>query len=358
MNISSFFKKGIPFLLIIAAFVAAYLIWDSMRESGPGPGFAGGNGRIEATEIDVATKLAARVEAIFVREGDFVTAGQPLVQMQTDALEAEKTEATAQYYQAVAEHLRATAQVTLKQSEKISAEALVSERASDLDRNERRLARSSVLSPRGAMAAQSLDDDETAVNSSKAALASAKAQVAVAEAAIEAAQAEVKGAEAKMKAAQATIDRVNVDIRDSTLTAPRDGRIQYRVAQEGEVLGAGGKAVNMIDLADVYMTFFLPGTQAGRLSMNQEARLVLDAAPNVRIPAHISFVASRAQFTPKTVETENEREKLMFRVRAQVDPELLRQYIEYVKVGVTGVAWVRIDPAVEWPESLSLREPR
>ena len=85
--------------------------------------------------------------------------------------------------------------------------------------------------------------------------------------------------------------------------APRAGRVQYRVAQPGEVLGAGGKLLNMVDLADVYMTFFLPARQAGLVELGQEVRLVIDAAPQYVIPARVSYVASVAQFTPKSVET-------------------------------------------------------
>ncbi len=80
----------------------------------------------------------------------------------------------------------------------------------------------------------------------------------------------------------------------------------------------------MVDLADVYMTFFLPTEQAGLLALGSEARLVLDAAPDLVIPANISFVASVAQFTPKTVETSDERLKLMFRVKARIPPSCWR----------------------------------
>lgn len=125
---------------------------------------------------------------------------------------------------------------------------------------------------------------------------------------------------------QATERRILADIDDSELKAPRDGRIQYRVAEPGEVLAAGGRVLNMVDLADVYMTFFLPTEQAGLLALGSEARLVLDAAPDLVIPANISFVASVAQFTPKTVETSDERLKLMFRVKARIPPELLAQH--------------------------------
>jgi HlyD family secretion protein len=153
--------------------------------------------------------------------------------------------------------------------------------------------------------------------------------------------------------ARATIERVKADIRDSDLRAPRGGRIQYRVAQPGEVVAGGGRVLNLVDLSDVYMTFFLPETMAGRVGLGSEVRLVLDAAPQYVIPARISFVADVAQFTPKTVETESERQKLMFRVRARIDPALLRRNIQHVKTGLPGMAYVRINPGTPWPEKLA-----
>ena len=86
--------------------------------------------------------------------------------------------------------------------------------------------------------------------------------------------------------------------------------------------------------------------------------LILDAAPDLRIPATISFVASVAQFTPKTVETSDERLKLMFRVKARIPPELLQQHLEYVKTGLPGVAWVRVNEELPWPDDLVVRLPQ
>jgi len=136
------------------------------------------------------------------------------------------------------------------------------------------------------------------------------------------------------------------------LKSPRAGRVQYRVAQPGEVLSAGGRVLNLVDLGDVHMTFFLPTVQAGRVALGAEVRLVLDAAPQYVIPAKATFVADVAQFTPKTVETEEERLKLMFRIKAQIPPELLTKYIQQVKTGLPGMAYVRLDPNVEWPARL------
>ena len=157
---------------------------------------------------------------------------------------------------------------------------------------------------------------------------------------------------------RAMVARLQADIDDSQLKAPRAGRVQYRVTQPGEVLGAGGNVLNLVDLTDVYMTFFLPERQAGRVALGSEVRLVIDAAPQYVIPARVSYVASVAQFTPKSVETANEREKLMFRVKARLDPELLSKHLQQVKTGVPGMAYLRLDPDAEWPAHLAIKVPQ
>jgi HlyD family secretion protein len=351
-------RKLIPVAAVVLAVAAGVYGWNAMRDTGPGPGFASGNGRIEATQIDVATKLAGRIDSILVNEGDFVAAGAPLARMQVKVLEAQRDEARAQEQQAVNTAASAAAQVAVRESDKVAAQAVVSQRESELDAAQRRLARSSTLSREGASSIQELDDDRARVRSAQAAVAASKAQVAAAQAAIEAARAQLVGTRSTIIAAKATVARIEADITDSQLTSPRDARVQYRIAQPGEVLGAGGKVLNLVDLSDVYMTFFLPATVAGRVPLGAEARILLDAAPGYVIPATVSFVASTAQFTPKTVETASEREKLMFRVKAQIDRELLRKHLKQVKTGVPGVAWVKLDPKTEWPANLAVKVPQ
>ncbi|WER48006.1 HlyD family efflux transporter periplasmic adaptor subunit [Cupriavidus sp. WKF15] len=351
-------SKLIPFAAVALAVAAGVYGWNAMRETGPGPGFASGNGRIEATQIDVATKLAGRIDTILVNEGDFVAAGAPLARMQVQVLEAQRDEARAQEQQAVNTAASAQAQVAVRESDKAAAQAVVAQRESELDAAQRRLSRSSTLSREGASSIQELDDDRARVRSAQAAVAASKAQVAAAQAAIEAARAQLVGTRSAIIAAKATVARIEADIADSQLTSPRDARVQYRIAQPGEVLGAGGKVLNLVDLSDVYMTLFLPATVAGRVPLGAEARILLDAAPGYVIPATVSFVASTAQFTPKTVETASEREKLMFRVKAQIDRELLRKHLKQVKTGVPGVAWVKLDPKAEWPANLAVKVPQ
>jgi HlyD family secretion protein len=190
---------------------------------------------------------------------------------------------------------------------------------------------------------------------SEAALVQQEAQRAAAEAALAAARIDVDYREAAIAAAAARIERIRTDIGDSTLIAPIRGRVLYRLAEPGEVLAAGGKVVTVLELSDVYMTIYLPTEEAGRTVIGAEGRIVLDAAPYLVIPAAVSFVAPRAQFTPKEVETRAEREKLMFRVKVRIDPELLARNVEKVKTGLPGVAYVRLDASAEWPEHLRVK---
>ena len=347
-------KKLLPALVIAGVALLGWWAWSNLSDDGPGEGFVGGNGRIEATEIDVSTKLAGRVEEILVREGDFVKAGQPIARMQLDSLDAQRNEAEAGRQQAEHAASAAEAQVMQLQSNVAAAQAQVAQREAELDAARRRLARSTTLAAEGAASTQELDDDRASMRGAEAALAATRAQVAAAQAAVVAAQAQVVGARSSVDAAAATVARIEADITDSVLKAPRDGRVQVRVAQPGEVLAGGGRVLNLLDLSDVYMTFFVPETAAGRIALGSEVRIVLDAAPDLVIPAKVSFVASQAQFTPKTVETESERQKLMFRVRAQIAPELLERHIAQVKTGVPGMAWLKIDPQAQWPASLAL----
>ena len=346
-------KKWIPAAIALALAGAGYVYWTGHHDNGPGEGFISGNGRIEATEVDVATKQPGRVQAILVDEGAFVKAGQPLARMDISSLQAQRDEAAARQAQARNGVDTARAQIALRESDVRAAEAQVAARAAELDAAERRLARSTTLEKEGASSSQELDDDRARVRGQRAALDAAKAQVAAAQAAVAAARAQATGAASSVDAAVATVARIDTELKDAQLVAPRDGRVQFLVAQPGEVLGAGGKVLNLVDLSDVYMTFFLPETVAGRVALGSEVRLVLDAAPQFVIPAQVSFVASTAQFTPKTVETASERQKLMFRVKARIDRALLAKHLEQVKTGLPGVAWVRLDAEQPWPANLA-----
>ncbi len=302
--------------------------WQALQPPGLPESIAFGNGRLEATEVDITTKFAGRLAEVAVREGDDVEAGQVLARLDVRELEAELRQAQALVKQA--------------RKQRAASAAVIAQRASEVVLAEKNLARARELYENRNIPIEQLQRGETAVQASRAVRAAAEADLATAEAAIEAA------------AARAESVRTRID--DSVLTSPLAGRVLYRLAEPGEVLAPGGKVFTVLDMADVSMTIFLPTLQAGRLRINDEARIVIDALPDYTIPATVSFVSPEAQFTPKEVETRTEREKLMFRVKVRIDPELLADHAAIVKSGVPGVAYVRLGDAT-WPQALRVRLP-
>lgn len=313
-------------LLLAVAVLAAggWYAWRVLGGQGLPAGFAMANGRIEAERVDVAARYPGRVAEVLVEEGDPVGQGQLVARMDTLELEAQLREAEASVAQAREQLAQAAAGIAQRKSELAYA-------VQEHDRARQ-------LFQKGHLAKEVLDQRTSARRAAEAALDAASAGAASATAAIE--------------AAAARAERIRVMIEDSALRAPRAGRVQYRLAQPGEVLPAGGRVVSLLDLNDVYMTVFLPTREAGRLAIGAEARIVLDAAPEYVIPAQVSFVASEAQFTPRHVETAEERAKLMFRIKVQIARPLLERYAPLVKTGLPGVAYLRLPAAAAWPEEL------
>lgn len=316
-------------LVAVAAIgaVVAGLRW--LREPEAPDGFATGNGRIEATSYDIATNRAGRIAEVRVREGDLVEKGQILAQIDTTELEAQKAEAEA-------------ALEVAKEGEHF-ATAHVAERESERKLTEIQLTRTKNLAERSVVSQQQLDEVGARAETASASRRGAEEQVHEAKAAIH--------------QAESHLARIQVEIDESTIASPIAGRVLYRLAEPGEVLAVGGKIVTVLDLNDLYMTIFLPTEDAGRIGIGAEARIVLDAVPDLVLPAVVSFVAPEAQFTPKEVETRKEREKLMFRVKVKPDPSLLPNHLAHAKSGLPGEAIVRIDDQAEWPERFSVRLP-
>ncbi len=345
-------KRIIGFVVIAAMAAAGYMAWQKNQKEDL-TGIVSGNGRIEATEVNIASRLPGELLEVYVNEGDFVETGQSLARIKVLSLEAQLREVQAQQRQAESAVVNAAALVSMRQSEKAAAEAVVEQRRTELVAARNRLARTEVLAKEGAASRQQLDDERADVKRVQAVLSAARAQVESTQSAIVAAQSQELSAQSQVDAVKATIERVNVDLDDAVLKSPLNARVQFRVAEQGEIIPAGGRVMNLIDLSDIYMTFFVPETVAGRIAIGSEVRLVLDTAKEVAIPARVSFVADKAQFTPKTVETEIERQKLMFRVKAKIDTDLLNKYPEQVKTGLPGMAYLKIDDSVAWPDFLS-----
>jgi HlyD family secretion protein len=343
--------------VVVAAGVAAGWFWLQRQQTALPAGFASANGRIEATEYDIATKIAGRIEAVLAAEGDRVAAGQVLVRMDVQDLRAGLRQAEAQIRQAREDKRQALALVNQQQANIKQAAAAVAQRESELVMAQKDYQRAEALLKRELIAKQEFEQDQTRLRTAEATLAQEQAKKLVAEALLNQATAQIDQRDAVIDAALANLQKLKVEINDTVLKSPIEGRVLYRLAEPGEVLAAGGKVLTILQLTDVYMTVFLPTTLAGRLHVGAEARIILDAAPQYIIPASVSFVAPRSQFTPKEVETKSERDKLMFRVKVKIAPELLTKYIERVRTGLPGVAYVRLDNAAPWPDNLQVKLP-
>jgi HlyD family secretion protein len=310
-------------VVLAGAGSGGYSWWQHVRSQMP-PGIAYGNGRLEADPINIDTKYAGRIAELFADEGDLVRGGQIVARMDTRDLAASLKKAQAQVNQASRAVEEAEANVKQQQ-----AQTLLAQQEYD---------RAAYLVQKGSQTKEVLDQRQQQLDGAKAALSAANLRVIAFQHALDAATHDV--------------ELYNVQIADNTLVAPREGRIQYRVANVGEVLPAGGHVFEMLDTAYVYMDIYLPTEQAGKVRFGADARIVLDAYPHVAIPAKVTFIASQAQFTPKIVETQNERDKLMFRIRVRVVPDRLRGRADIVRSGLPGVAYVLTDPATQWPPPL------
>jgi HlyD family secretion protein len=321
-------KKYRKWLILAGAAVVIALIFGyrkihEMRTALP-KGIASGNGRIQAREVDVASKNQLRVKEVLVAEGDLVKPGQIVVQMDTLTLQAELAEANEKV---------ATAREQLA-----AARAAIAKRHAEVDLAKIEKKRSTALLQENAGSQREVDVRTMAVKTTAAGLTADEGNLHV--------------AEAQVKVEEANVATIQTRIDDATLRAPVLGRVLYRLAEPGEVLAPGGKALTLINLQDVYMEIFLPSEQAAAVKMGSEARFTVDYEPNRVAPGYVSFVSPEAQFTPKEVETKSEREKLMFRVKIQVPQELVSHYIEHIKTGVRGEGYVKTNESVAWPERL------
>jgi HlyD family secretion protein len=324
---SSRWRRAVLAMTVIAAGTAGATYWVTHREPALPPGIAWSNGRLEADEIDIDTKFAGRIATVLFDEGDIVHGGQVVARMDTRDLEASLKQAESQIDQA--EHSIAAARAVLEQA------------GSQVTLTAQELQRARTLREKGFETQEVVDQRQSQFN--------------VARAVYIAAQARIDEATAARDAATHNANVIRVNIADSALVAPKDGPIQYRLANVGEVLGAGGRVFTMLDMSYVYMDVFLPTGEAGRVELGADARIVLDAQPNAPVPAKVVFVASQNQFTPKMVETKAERDRLMFRVRVRIDPDLAQARAAQIRAGLPGLAYVLIDPRATWPASLQSR---
>jgi HlyD family secretion protein len=326
-------KKVIWVLVLIglvgAGSAAAWRSWKLSQANALPTGIVSGNGRVESVQVDVAAKYGGRIKEILAREGDLVEEGQILVKMDTSELQAELEKDKAK----LAESQQAAAEVKTE----------ITKDESQLSLADVEFKRTKTLLERKTVSREEYDRYRTRLETAKASLEGSKAKLNTANQSINAAAAQVK--------------RTEATLADTTLKSPVKGRVLYRLAEPAEVVPLGGKILTLINLGDVYMEMYLPAQEAARVKIGADARIVLDARPEYAAQAKVSYVSPEAQFTPKQVETRSERDKLMFRIKLQVPPELVLPYIERIKTGVRGMGFVRLVDNVAWPAFLERNFP-
>lgn len=320
-------KKSLMWILPVVAVAGAaffgYQYWKSRKFALP-EGIASGNGRLESKLVDVAAREALRVKEILVDEGDLVEPGQVLVKLDTITIDAELA--------------AARANVAATQERLAIANAAIVRRKSEIELARIEVERTRKLVEERAGSQREYDVRKTSLQTTTAALAEEEARL--------------QTAKQEVEVAQANVATIQTRIDDATLKSPIHGRVLYRLAEVGEVLAPGGKALTLVNLKDIYMEIFLPSHLAAKLKIGAEGRITVDHAPGIAAAGYVSFVSPEAQFTPKQVETRSEREKLMFRVKIQLPEELAASYLEYIKTGTRGVGYVKVDEYATWPNWL------
>lgn len=292
-------------------------------------GIVKAKGRVEANQVDVSSKYAGQLADILVEEGTNVSLGQVVARVSSPEFEAQLRAARSDLQSA--------------QDALAAAEADISSRKAALEFAKSDFERGQELMKPGFITKQMFEERQRNYESAEAAVRAMKSLR-------DQAQTSIKSAEAK-------VEQIDSMIHDLRLVSPRNGRVQYQLARKGETVAAGNPIVTIADLTDLRMIIFLSAADAGALALGGEARVILDAVPNYVIPAQVSFVASESQFTPKTVETKDERAKLMFRVELRIDRQLLKTYYGRVAGGLAGMGIVRTKPNAKWPAELDIKLP-
>ena len=349
-------RKVLLAVLLAAAAGGGWWLYQQ-QESTALPDFVfHSNGRLELNRLDVASLYPGRVERVLVAEGDAVKANEVLVELSSAQSSGQLAAAQAATLRAAELVQRARAGVTQAQQAIARADAEIAayrqqQKVAKLELDNAKQMRREDLVSASELAKRQADFERATASVKAAQAARAEAQAAVAQG-----QAAVAEAEAGVKQAQAQADTAASADADMAIRSPLTARVEYRLVEPGTVIGAGSRVISLLDPADVSMNVFLPNATVGGLRVGDEARLVLDGIDAV-FPAQVSFIASEAQFTPKAVETADEREKLVFRVKLKVPAEVAQRYDRLLKGGMTGDGYLRRDSAQPWPLALEVKLP-
>ena len=306
-------KKVLPILIVLVLFVGLSLYFFKKQEKPRGLLIL--HGRVEGKEINIGSKVQGRIIRLYKRESDPVKKGELLAELRPD-------EYLAMLYSAQKEVQAAEETVLMAQSYLLKYQANVEQAKKDLERY-RALFQEGLVSKR---------DLEIAELNYISALAELKVNERYA-----------AQAKAKQSSALQRLKEVEVYFRETKIYAPADGVILSRVAEEGEVVNPGQVIYNMVDLNKLYIKVYIPEPELGKVKLGQQARVYVDAYPDRYFNGTLTRVYEQAEFTPKNVETKDERVKLVFGAEVSVEnPEGL------LKPGMPADVVLKVDPKAEW----------
>ncbi|MBE2894914.1 HlyD family secretion protein [Spirabiliibacterium falconis] len=321
-------KKIVIVLLLLAVAGGAYWYF-TQDKSTQYEGVSYSNGRLEFARMDVASLYPGRVERLTVSEGQHVQQGDILAELSSSTSSSQLQAAKAQQVRAEQAVSRAQAEVQARKQQLTVAQL-------ELD-NAKKMRQERLISQ------SELEKRIAARDAAKAAVDVTLAAQWEASAAVDAAKAQVEQASS-----------VNEDMQ---VRAPQAGRVEYTIAEVGNVIPAGGKVVSLLNLNDVSMNLFFQAPVVNKIALNSEARIVLDGLDSV-FPAKVVYIAAQSQFTPKFVETAEEREKLVFKVKLKIDNETVAKIAPYLKGGMTGNGYVLTAPNASFPPELAVKLPQ
>ncbi|MDY3331068.1 MAG: HlyD family efflux transporter periplasmic adaptor subunit [Pelistega sp.] len=320
--------KKIILALIVLALIGVGVWQNIALQKATTPGIAEVNGRLNLNRLDIATLYAGRVDEILVNEGDEVQQGQSLVRLSTSQIDTQILQIKAKQQQARDAVARISAEQEAAQQQFKLAQLELN--------NAQKLRKDNLISTTE--------------------LARFQTQYAATLAKVNAIKASAAEIQSGIEQADAQLAQVQDMYDDFTIKAPIQGRIEYKIAEPGTVIPAGGKVMSLLDPSDVYLNIFLPSHQSNPLKIGDEARIKIEGIDAI-FPASIQFIAAEAQFTPKSVETQEERSKLMFKVKLVVPKEIAQQYTGLFKGGMTALGYVKYDSQAAWADSLNIALP-
>jgi HlyD family secretion protein len=267
------------------------------------------SGHVEATEVRLSAKVAGHVEAIPVQEGDRISAGQEIARIDTTDLRLALAAAVAERAQADAER---RLRVAGSRREDIGeGEAQVERARADLRGAQEDLERMEKLLASGSGTDKARDDARTRRDVAAATLEAAVERLRKLRAGSR--PEEIDSASARVAGADARIAQLQQQIADAVVKSPVDGVVTEKLAEHGELLTRGAGLVVISELARPWLTIYLPEPDLGRIRLGQEAEVATDSGQ--QRTGHVTFVSPQAEFTPKNVQTPDERAKLVYRVK-------------------------------------------